>query len=199
MDREFRARPRPAHHFQPGQRPLGTVLVDDLDGESQVDEHPIAGRYGVLEHADVDLPDLADHVDERDLVGVPVDHLDHPSRDPRHMVHRPPAGAGSSDCSDSSPSTASIVGSTAAATGRGQPDPVLEFGRLAADHQGGWQRAAQRGHRGQDRVRGHAVRIPQSCRAWLRSRARRMCTAPGLPRAGIRSTRINRSQGSSRS
>jgi hypothetical protein len=71
----------PAHQLQAGHRPAGRRLVDDLECEAHVDEHPLAGGRRLVEHPDVDPPLGALDVDQRDLVGEAGLEADDPSGD----------------------------------------------------------------------------------------------------------------------
>jgi hypothetical protein len=86
--------PGAAHQLQAGQRLVGLCGVDDLDRESHVDEHPLAGARRRVQHADVDPPLTADHVDERELIGVAGHDLDDPAGDAQTHGQYLPLAAG---------------------------------------------------------------------------------------------------------
>ena len=62
-----------AHQLQPGQRLARRCLVDLLEGEAHVNDHPVPGASSSVvpfEHADIHLPAAADYVDQGELIAV---------------------------------------------------------------------------------------------------------------------------------
>src|SRR3954451_21404064 len=72
--------PAAAHHFEPGHRGVGALLVGLLDDEAHVDDHPVSWCERLFgHHADVDLAVLTRNVDEGQLAAIAVQHLHDPA------------------------------------------------------------------------------------------------------------------------
>ena len=80
-----------AHQLQPAHRLARPGVIDPFQREAHMDEDPVAGGdVGILQHAQIDGPLRAEHIDQRQLTRVALqDPHDLPRNTQAHV--RPPS------------------------------------------------------------------------------------------------------------